>query len=131
MAVIRVHLAAEDLKRYELTEPPTLDYLVLMQLEAEALQEAIPGFEPDGWLDFLHANGIHVKRAIVWCALRRAGVHVPLAELDFDRRSCFYENVAEPEGKDETSTPDSSPEQSDDSTSPSSPTSSESPPPPS
>lgn len=129
MPRLHIHLSDADRERLGYTEPLELHYLDLMQLEAEVLQKEIPGFDPDDWGGFLKDDkNLHWRKAILWCALRRQGVHIPYQELDFNRRAWDFTNpdAAEPEGKDESSTHDKTSSGNDEPTSPSSPTSTES-----
>lgn len=128
MSRIRIYLADADRERLGYTEPLEMDFLVLMQLEAEVLQKEVPAFDPDDWGGFLSdSKGPHFRHVLVWLALRRNGIKLPYAEVDFDRRSFGIETLdVEPEGKDDSSTPDRTSNSNGDATSPSSPTSSDS-----
>lgn len=116
---IRVRLTPEDQKRYECPEWMELDPFSLTATEAFVLQAGFTregvtmGFDsPAAWREAL--NGQTTAAAgivLVWLALRRAGVSVPLADLEFDYDNAGWEIVpdaAEPDqesGKDEASDP--------------------------
>jgi hypothetical protein len=111
MTVLRVLLSTEDCERYGLPgEPLELDMGILMQDEAEELDDQ--GIDPDGkpWVEFLNSGKVKVYRVVVWLALRRAGVDVTLADVKFDRKAVRFSTVGEVEpGKDEDSASSGSP----------------------
>jgi hypothetical protein len=101
---VKFRLGEADSQRYGLDPQAWLEFdgRVLMQTEAEILQQAIPGFDPDDWFEFLEGedtgavdpDGKPIRRrhpqqlrVVIWCTLRRAGTAVAFSELDFDRRA--------------------------------------------
>jgi hypothetical protein len=119
-----IQLSPADQQRLGAAELLPWDSDVLMQREAEVLAENIPGFDPDRWFAFLLGepvvkdgvpvleDGKPVRRhdpqwlkAIVWCALARAGITVPFAELDFNRRGMSVVTPDDP-GKDDPDQPE-------------------------
>jgi hypothetical protein len=122
-----IQLSDADQQRLGVSGALPWDSDVLMQREAEVLSENIPGFDPDRWFSFLLGepllkdgepvieDGKPARRhdaqwlkAIVWCALDRAGCAVPFAELDFNRRGVSVINPEDP-GKDEPDQPEETP----------------------
>lgn len=114
MHVLRVALLSQaDRDRYGVgPEPLEVDLSVVMQDEAEELDEY--GVDPDGkaWFDWLNSDDKRVWRVLVWLALVRAGVDVRLKDVKFNRRRIGYvspDEPAESPGKDEASEPSGSP----------------------
>jgi hypothetical protein len=123
---VRIRLGKEDRER--LGAPEWLEWPPrgLFQIEAELLQETL-GVEPDEYGQWMFGTPVvdddgepveedgvakrhypaKALRFRIWQALRRAGVNVPFASVDFDRAALEFEGD-EPEpavepGKDQTS----------------------------
>lgn len=97
--MIRFKLSPEDRERLGAPEVIAFDETRLMLSEARAVQKA-SGYHPDDWFDGLKKGAPDAVAAVVWLALRRAGVEITYDDVDFDLGALVYEEP-EPEGKDQ------------------------------
>lgn len=106
---MKIFLSKPDRERYGLSdELLDVDLSIIMQDEAEELDAF--GIDPDdGWIPFLNSNDVKVWRAVVWLAVKRAGVEVSLKDLKFNRRRVGWLPPDESPGKDEASETSESP----------------------
>lgn len=97
---LHVLLTNEDRERYGLpADPLELDLAVLMQDEAELLDDQGVPVDGKAWTDWLNSGGVKVRRVVVWLAMRRHGVDVALGDVKFNRRGLLLFKYAEGEGE--------------------------------
>jgi hypothetical protein len=107
---IRIRLGDADRERYNCPEWMDFDPLTVRSNEAFAMQAGLTiegttiGFNsPNDWRTSLRDSTAAANIVLVWLALRRAGVGVPLGEVEYDFDGAQYEIAPDPVAPDEES----------------------------